>query len=125
MKPGNIVWIWGMSGSGKTTLGSRLAQKIEYLFLDSDAIRKVLGAPDNFSTIGRIHYQESLRGYVKDLQRKNNGIIVASITPLQEMRNANAKTFSNYFEFYLKCDLDTLIKRDPKGLYNLALRGGK
>ena len=112
-----------MSGSGKTTLGFRLAQELNYLFMDSDVVRKFLTIPNNFSTTARCHYQEALRGHVREMQWKHNNIVVASITPLQEMRNMNATMLDNYTEVYLKCDLEVLIKRDPKGLYKRALSG--
>lgn len=123
MNLGNIIWIWGMSGSGKTTLGFRLAKELGYLFLDSDIVRKFLDIPNNFSRIGRIHYQEALRGHVRELQWRGDNLVVSSITPLQEMRNVNAMMLDNYCEVYLKCELETLIKRDPKGLYKRALSG--
>lgn len=112
-----------MSGSGKTTLGFRLAKELGYLFLDSDVVRKFLAISDNFSKIGRIHYQEALRGHVRELQWRGDNLVVSSITPLQEMRNVNAMMLDNYYEVYLKCELETLIKRDPKGLYKRALSG--
>lgn len=120
---GNIIWIWGMSGAGKSTLGFRLAQDLGYLFLDSDVVRRFLSIPDNFSELGRTHYQEALRGHVRELQWRGENMVVASITPFQEMRNWNATMLDNYLEVYLRCDLPTLIKRDPKGLYKKALAG--
>jgi len=120
---GNIFWIWGLSGSGKTTLGYRLAKELGFLFLDSDIVRKVLHSPVDFSKEGRLAYQETLRAHVEELQYLENNIVVASITPLQQMRNLNRMRFDNYFEVYLKCDIPTLIVRDPKGLYRKALDG--
>jgi adenylylsulfate kinase-like enzyme len=120
---GNVIWIWGLSGSGKTTLGFRLAEELDYLFLDSDSVRKQLSTPADFSVAGRSHYQEALRHHVKGLQDRGNNMVVASITPLQAMRNANAGLLHKYFEVYLRCALDTLISRDPKGLYQKALKG--
>jgi adenylylsulfate kinase len=123
MNFGNVIWIWGLSGAGKTTLGYRLAQELDYLFLDSDSVRRQLDFPPNFSVIGRIHYQEALRHHVCGLQFRGTNMVVSSITPLQDMRNANADLFDHYFEVYLKCDLEVLIKRDPKAFYKKALNG--
>ena len=40
------------------------------------------------------------------------------------MREKNRRVFGkDYLEILLKCDIETLIKRDPKGLYKRALAG--
>ena len=123
MKSGNVVWLWGMSGSGKTSLGFKLAQEIGYVFLDSDSVRRILNVPPDFSMSGRLTYQEALRHHVSGLQQRGINIVVASITPLQKMRDLNRELFDNYYEVYLQCDISVLIKRDPKGFYQRAFHG--
>jgi adenylylsulfate kinase-like enzyme len=120
---GNVIWIWGLSGSGKTTLGYRLAQELDYVFIDSDSVRRELEIPRDFSVSGRASYQEALRHYVFGLVLRNINVVVSSITPLQVMRNANHQLFSHYFEVCLKCSLNVLRERDPKGLYKKAFAG--
>lgn len=122
---GKIIWIYGMSGAGKTTLATRLAKDIDYLLVDGDVVRQFLGASKDFSHKGRVEHQNRLRGYLNNLRltRKYN-LIVASITPYSEMRKLNRAVFrDDYFEILLECDIETLIKRDPKGLYAKAMRG--
>ena len=122
-KIGNVIWIWGMSGSGKTTLGFRLAQELGYTFLDSDSVRRILNIPPDFSVSGRLEYQTALRHHVQGLQQRGVNLVVASITPMHEMRNQNKALLKNYFEVYLDCGIDTLIDRDPKGFYKKAFAG--
>ena len=48
-------------------------------------------------------------------------IIVSVISPLLNTRKKAKKTFkNNYYEVYLKCGIQELIRRDTKGLYKLA-----
>jgi adenylylsulfate kinase-like enzyme len=123
MHLGNIIWIFGMSGSGKTTLGSLLSTELSYLFLDADIVRRVQNVRQNFSTTGRYSFHEFLRTHARDLQWRGNNMVVASITPYQEMRNFNKVMLDNYYEVYLECDLDILKQRDPRGLYAKAIKG--
>ena len=45
------------------------------------------------------------------------------ISPLLKTRLEAKKKFGkNYFEVYVKCSIKTLIKRDTKGLYKLAIQ---
>ena len=112
-----------MSGVGKTTLGFHLAQDLGYLFLDSDVVRNFLGIAPDFSRQGRLNYHEALRNHVRELQYRGNNLVVASITPFEEMRKLNQEELLNYVEVYLTCELDKLISRDPKDLYKQALSG--
>lgn len=123
MSVGNIIWIWGLSGSGKTTLGYRLAQELGYIFIDSDSVRRELEIPKDFSVSGRLSYQEALRHHVHGLSLRGINVVVASITPLQIMRNENKTLFKKYIEVYLSIDMNVLVQRDPKGLYKKALAG--
>lgn len=120
---GQVIWLFGLSGSGKTTLGGRLATEYGFLFLDSDLVRQVLGAPKDFTVEGRLSYQARLRYHIRELQWQEHQVVVASIAPMQEMRNRNRAELHNYYEVYLKCSILELMRRDPKGLYAKACRG--
>ena len=51
-------------------------------------------------------------------------IILSVISPLKQTRAYAKKHFgNNYFEIYLNCKISTLVSRDAKGLYKLALEG--
>jgi len=116
-----VIWLFGKSGTGKTTLATALSNKINVPLLDADKIRLVLGIEPDFSLQGRLKFQKEFRKYIKNYDAQT--VVVASITPLQEMRNKNRKEFKNYYEIYLHCSMDKLIARDPKRLYAKALRG--
>jgi adenylylsulfate kinase len=119
-----IIWIFGPSGSGKTTLASRLTVDLPgALLVDADHMRKAWGIKPDFTREGRLKFQEQLRDAVRTYANGHGPTIVASITPYQELRNKNRECFKDYFDVYLTCDLDILVKRDPKGLYKRALSG--
>lgn len=121
---GKIIWIYGMSGAGKTTLATKLATELGYLLVDGDIVRNLLGASDDFSPKGRRKHQDELRSKLNFMSLDGKNIVVASITPYDDMRKLNRLTFkSDYYEVYLKCSLDVLTSRDPKGLYVRALKG--
>lgn len=119
---GNIIWLYGMSGAGKTTLGSRLSLDLNACFLDGDVMRRNLGLESKFDPESRKEYINLVRRYLKNEVKTNKLFVVSVITPYNEMRSINRKVFDNYYEVLIKCDLNILIKRDVKGLYEKALK---
>ena len=47
----------------------------------------------------------------------------AAISPYKSIRDEVRAQADNFVEVYAECDLDTLIERDPKGLYKKAIAG--
>ena len=48
-------------------------------------------------------------------------VIVSAISMWNEIYEYNRNNINNYFEIYVKCDFDELVKRDKKHLYSRAL----
>lgn len=97
-----VYWITGLSGAGKTTIGKLFYEKIRgkcpnTVFLDGDMLRKVFG--DDL-------------GYTKEDRRKCAMRYSGLCAMLQE------QNIHNYKEIYVKVSMDTLKKRDQKGLYS-------
>lgn len=126
---GSIFWLTGLSGSGKSTLAIAVEQEIfkrgkNTYVLDGDNIRYGLNSDLGFSPKDRT---ENIRriGEVAALQA-NAGVIVISafISPYQQDRDRARQAAPNHFhEIYVKADLATCEKRDPKGLYKKARSG--
>jgi adenylylsulfate kinase-like enzyme len=57
------------------------------------------------------------------LARNDVVAIAAAISPYKSIRDENRKLIGRFVEVYCKCDIETLKARDPKGLYEKALRG--
>ena len=121
-----IIWFTGLSGSGKTTLANLLYgylkknknKKIKKI--DGDIFRK----KSNFNSFTKkniIKNNFKIIKYIESITSKYNVILVSVISPILKTRKIANKKFKNYYyEIYTKCSLKKLVKRDPKGLYNLA-----
>ena len=125
---GFTLWFTGMSGSGKTTLANKcqeilLERGLNVEILDGDVIRTNLSKGLGFSKEDRdINIRRV--GFVCNLLTRNGvAAIAACISPYQAIRDENRKLVGRFVEIYCKAPLETLIDRDPKGLYKKAIAG--
>jgi adenylylsulfate kinase len=129
---GFILWLTGMSGAGKSTLAQALRATLEsrnrpVQVLDGDEVRTYLSRNLGFSREDR---EENVRriGYVARLLAHHRvAVIVAAISPYrssrEEVRRLAAEDCIPFLEVHVQATLDTLIRRDVKGLYQRALAG--
>ena len=123
-----VIWFTGLSGSGKTTLSLALnkdLKKLDYKVkkVDGDVFRKKNKNIKKFTKKSIIENNLSIINYVNEIKESYHYIIVSVISPLIKTRTKAKNIFGkNYFEIYVKCSLKTLIKRDTKGLYKLAIK---
>ncbi|EPE3793673.1 adenylyl-sulfate kinase [Campylobacter lari] len=121
-----IITLTGLAGSGKSTIGKALYNtlKQEYaniIYLDGDEFRDVLGVYD-YDKQSRINLAIKRSKFAKFLNDQGMIVIVTTISMFNEIYTYNRKNLQNYFEVYIKCDIEELIKRDQKNLYSKALR---
>ena len=122
-----VIWLLGLSGSGKTTLGSLLRMHLEsqghaVAHIDGDAFRRQFGYT-GFSPADRIRNINAMREHALQLHAQGKVCIVTAITPYESMRRKNRGQIPLYREIWVRCALQTLVERDPKGLYARAARG--
>ena len=125
---GVTIWFTGLSGAGKTTLADLLAPELEARGhrvekLDGDVIRTHLSKGLGFSKEDR---DTNIRriGWVSAMGTRLGGtMIVSAISPYRDLRREVRAMTPAFFEVYVKCSLDELVRRDPKGLYKKALAG--
>ncbi|HTW87720.1 MAG TPA: adenylyl-sulfate kinase [Candidatus Binataceae bacterium] len=125
---GFTLWFTGLSGAGKSTLANLAALELRERghrveILDGDEVRTNLSKGLGFSKEDR---DTNIRriGYVCRLLSRNGVIAVsAAISPYRDIRDEVRRAHDRFFEVFVKCSLDELVKRDVKGLYEKALRG--
>ena len=126
---GGVLWFTGLSGAGKSTLAMEVEQRLfargyQVYVLDGDNVRRGLNANLGFSPEDRT---ENIRrvGEAAALFADSGIIcITAFISPYRVDRDrARASAAGNFHEIYIKADVETCEKRDPKGLYKKARAG--
>ena len=124
-----ILWFTGLSGSGKSTIANMLEKKLSSqglltYILDGDNLRHGLNKDLGFKKEDRI---ENLRrvGEVAKIMHDAGIIVLASfISPYKKDRKRIREMFpeNEFIEIFVDADIDTVIARDPKGLYKKALK---
>ena len=125
------IWLTGLSGSGKSTIANlldkALYQSNKHSFvLDGDNIRFGLNSDLGFSREDR-HENVRRIGHVCKLMTDSGLIVISAfISPDAKIRNFiknNIFDNKNFIEVFVKADIETCKKRDPKNLYKKALSG--
>jgi adenylylsulfate kinase len=128
LSPSFVIWCTGLPSSGKTTIASMLKPKLEELglnaeILDGDILRKELSPDLGFSREDIYTHARKVVFLCKLLLQNKIVSIVSAVSPHREIRNFIRNEVGNFVEVYVKCSLDTCIKRDCKGLYKQAING--
>jgi len=127
---GVVIWLTGLSGAGKSTIAHELEWrllemgKLAYV-LDGDNIRHGLNSDLGFSPEDRKENIRRISEVAKLFADAGIITITAFISPYREDRERARSLLKEgeFIEVYVKCPLEVLIKRDPKGLYKKALAG--
>jgi adenylyl-sulfate kinase len=128
---GGIVWLPGLSGAGKSTLASALAARLAQVraieLIDGDHIRTFLSRGLGFTREERDTNVQRI-AYVARLLAKHGVLaIVSAIAPYVATREALKRLSEEaghpFVEVYVNAPLETVIERDPKGLYRRAQAG--
>lgn len=126
---GGVLWLTGLSGAGKSTLAFALEEHLfragmQVYVLDGDNLRDGLNADLGFSREDR---RENIRraGEVAALFADAGVLCIAAfISPYRTDRAAARDAAPGRFhEVYVRADLATCERRDPKGLYRKARAG--
>ena len=123
-----LIWITGLSGSGKTTIGKKVYDKlkenyINTVFLDGDNFREILGNDLGHTPKDRLENAKRIHRMCKFLVSQKINVVCATMSLYKEVHKLNRDSIENYFEVFIECDIDELIRRDQKGLYTKAVKG--
>lgn len=118
-----VYWITGLSGAGKTTIGKLFYERLKRecpntVFMDGDVMRKVFGGDLGYSRDERIQCAMRYSRLCKMLQEQDINVICCTISMFDCVRDWNRENIQNYKEVYVRASMDTLCRRDQKGLYS-------
>src|SRR5687767_2116817 len=120
-----IIQMTGLSGAGKSTLAAAGKQRLGAMgvvseVIDGDSYRQTICKDLGFSAADRRENIRRLGRIAQDYKQKGVLAIIAAINPFEDTR-AELREQYGAKTVWIKCALDLLIQRDPKGLYKKAL----
>jgi len=125
---GFTLWFTGLPSSGKSTLADAVAEELaKYAIpterLDGDTIRQTICRDLGFSAEDRKKNIERVVFVSKLLTKNGAAVLTSFISPYRQVRDKAREEIGNFIEVYTKCSLEECQRRDPKGLYKMALAG--
>lgn len=127
-KAGMLYWITGLSGAGKTTIGTGLYNELRrkqdnVVFLDGDILKDIIDGQPGYNEADRRKRAMKYAMLCKMLTEQGMAVICCTISMYDEVREWNRKNNKCYIEVFLKVSIETLIKRDQKGMYTRYQKG--
>ncbi len=124
-----VLWFTGLSASGKSTIANNVEKELnkkQYnsYILDGDNVRSGLNKDLGFSPSDR---NENIRRIIEvsKLFVDSGKIVLCSfISPYRNDREMAREILGEHFvEIFVNTPIEECIKRDPKGLYKMAISG--
>ena len=118
-----VYWLTGLSGAGKTTFGRLWRDELRragetVVFLDGDEMRSVFGTGLGFSGADRRKLAESYGRLCALLSGQGVTVVCCTISMFNSVRAWNRAHIPGYYEVYIQASMETLRRRDQKGLYS-------
>lgn len=124
------IWLTGLSGSGKSTIANALEQHLHSMhfhtmLLDGDNVRHGLCKDLGMSNDDRTENIRRVAEVAKLMTEAGLIVITAFISPFINDRKIARELFApgEFIEVYVNTSLDVCKERDPKGLYQKAIKG--
>ncbi|MBI2026252.1 MAG: adenylyl-sulfate kinase [Deltaproteobacteria bacterium] len=123
-----VVWLIGMSGAGKTVIGQEVCRQLKkkyahVVFFDGDVVRSIMGNDLGHSLEARLENAKRINRLCHYLDQQGIHVICGILSIFPESQVWNRTNIKDYFEVYIKTSLETLLKRDSKGLYRKVREG--
>lgn len=120
-----IIQMCGLSGSGKSTIANKTKNILEengiaVEIIDGDEYRSNLCSDLGFSMIDRHRNIRRLAFVASKFSVHNIVTIICAINPYEQIRKEVSDKYQNVKTVFIDCNLETLKKRDTKGLYMKA-----
>lgn len=126
---GAVVWFTGLSGAGKSTLAMEVERRLflrgyQVYVLDGDNVRRGLNTDLGFSPADRLENIRRIGETAALFADSGMIVITAFISPyIADRERARKAAKGAFHEIYIKADIATCERRDPKGLYKRARSG--
>ena len=122
-----LIWITGLAGSGKTTIGKEVFKKLKEtdpasVIIDGDYYRNVFGW-NGYTKDERLDTAKNLVKFCQFLIKQKINVVCCTISLFKEIHKENREKFDEYYEIYISCNMEELLRRDQKGLYSKAIKG--
>ncbi len=125
---GAIVWFTGLPGSGKTTIGTRVAERLAAIgidteHLDGDEFRRTFSRDLGFTAEDRTTNIERASNVARLLAKHNVIVLATFVSPARSHREMVRAAAPDVLEIYVNAPLEVCMERDPKGMYKQAKAG--
>ena len=126
-----VIWLTGLAGAGKSAIGRRVhslwkARRPGTVLVDGDDVRRMLALGDDdslYALEGRRMVAQRIADLCAWLDRQDINVVCCTISLFSDLHAWNRATFSRYFEVFVDTPMETVVRRDTKGLYADARRG--
>jgi|GEM_PF-341827 len=124
-----VLWLTGLSGGGKTTVTRAFSRELEERGLrcavvDGDDFRAFWGNDVGYTKEDRVRNQRAMIFTAFQAAHSFDLVIVSSLSPYRALRALAREKIPNFHEVYVKASIAACAKRDPKGHYARAAKGG-
>lgn len=126
MKKGTVYFFTGLAGAGKTTIGGLFYQRLKKIhpdtvLKDGDKLR-ISGGDHDYSTEARRIGAKCVLQSCKEIADQGADAIYCGIGMYADVRAWCRSNIENYREIYIKVSMETLYRRNQKGLYSPGVK---
>lgn len=129
MKKGTVYFFTGLAGAGKTTIGGLFYEKLkavkpDAVLFDGDRERKKANTNTvkDYSTEARHEGAFVIFRRCKELADQGIDCVYCGIAMYEDVRAWCRENIENYREIYIKVSMETLRRRNQKGLYSPGVK---
>ena len=129
MEKGTVYFFTGLAGAGKTTIGGMFYERLkairpEAVLIDGDKNRDKTNArtPRDYSTEARRAGAKSVLKRCGEFAEQGIDAVYCGIGMYADVRAWCRENIENYREIYIKVSMETLYRRNQKGLYSPGMK---